>query len=249
MRKPSMVGLLLVSLLVLQADRVESQGLGDRIKKKAADAAKGKDSKKDQAKNDKKDAGPITSQMGDCGPLTPEKVSDLLRGLKTEQTQRNDFDSMFRGLRSHEAIIACRNNEVMGGAIQKIMNQGMKEGASNAELQKAMAKNMAEVEEYLVKKCGQDPSKFSQRDAYNAAHKAGAKAAGLSETCYDKMKEYALGFCGLTAAQQQIATEQGIRAPGWGAGVWVFTADEAKAFAPHCVELVPAIQALEPKRG
>ena len=249
MRKPSTVGLLVVSLLILQAEPAQSQGLGDRIKKKAADAAKGKDSKKDQAKNDKKDGGPITSQMGDCGPLTPEKVSDFLRGLKTEQTQRNDFDSMFRGLRSHEAIIACRNNEVMGGAIQKIMMQGIKEGAPPAQLQKAMAKNMVDVEDYLVKKCGEDPSKFSQRDAYAAAHKAAAKAAGLSEDCYDKMKEYALGFCGLTAAQQKIATEQGIKAPGWGSAEWIFTADEAKAFAPHCAELVPAIEALAPKRG
>lgn len=73
MRKPSMVGLLLVSLLVLHADRVESQGLGDRIKKKAADAAKGKDTKKAEAKNDKKDAGPITSQMGECGRLRPRR--------------------------------------------------------------------------------------------------------------------------------------------------------------------------------
>lgn len=137
----------------------------------------------------------------------------------------------------------------MNPAVQKIMMQGMTEGASSAQLTKAMEKNRADVEDYLVKKCGEDPSKFNQRDAYNSAHKAGAKAAGLSETCYDKMKEYALGFCGLTAAQQKIATEQGIRAPGQGAGEWVFTADEAKAFAPHCVELVPAIEALEPKRG
>jgi hypothetical protein len=249
MRKPAVVGLLFLTAAVLMPGRVESQRIGGMIKKKAADAAKGKDSKKDQGKTEKKDEGPITSQMGDCGPLTREKVSDFLRGLKTEQTQRTDFDNMFSGLRPHAAIIACRNNEVMGTTIQKIMMQGMKEGASDAQLQKAMAKNMADVEEYLVKKCGEDPSKFNQRDAYAAAKKAGAKAAGLSDDCYDKLKEFALGFCGLSAAEQKIATEQGIKAKGQGEGVWVFTADEAKAFAPHCGELVPAIQALGYKLG
>lgn len=242
-------GLLLVTLLASTPDRVESQGLGGLIKKKAADAAKGKDSKKDQAKNDKKDDGPITSRMGDCGPLTREKVSDFLRGLQAEQTQRSDFDEMFSGLRTQEQVIACRNKEVMGPEIQKIMMQGISENASQAQLTKAMAKNREDVEAYLVKKCGQDPSKFSKADAYSKARAAGAKAAGLSDDCYDKMKEYALAFCNLSPAEQQAAVQNGIKAKGKGNGEWVFTADEAKAFAPHCSELVPLIQALGYKLG
>jgi uncharacterized protein YoaH (UPF0181 family) len=248
MRKPSMVGFLLVSLLVLQADRVESQGLGDRIKKKATDAAKGKDAKKAEPK---KDEGPITSAWAaeKCGPITPEQVSDLERGLTVETKQRGEFDNMFGSLPSQAQVIACRNAEVMTPGVQKILSQGMTEGASNAALTKAMAKNSAELEAHMDKKCGKDPSKFSQRDAYNAAHAAGAKAAGLSEKCYDKLKEVALGFCKLSPEQQQAAVEQGIRAKGWGLGVWVFTSDEAKALSKHCGTLVPLIEGLEPKRG
>ena len=106
-----------------------------------------------------------------------------------------------------------------------------------------MAQNMVDVEAHLVKKCGTDPAQVDPRRERENARRAGAKAAGMSDDCYDKLKEFALAFCKLSPAQQQAAVQNGIKVPGQGKGEWVFTADEAKALQPRCSELVPAIEA------
>ena len=239
MRHTTAATLVLATLLLCAPNQAQSQ-IGGLIKKKAAEAVKG--DKKDKAKSEPTDT-PITSQLGECGPLTPEKVSDFLRGLTAEKVQRSEYDAMLRGLRTQAEVVACRNREIMSPEFQTIMGKGITEGASNAQLMKAMENNRLEVERMLTKKCGEDPSKYDQRKGYEAAHKAGANAAGLTEKCYDALKEHVLAFCNLSPAQQQTAMEKGIKAPGQGSGFWIFTADEAKAMSPRCGELVPAINA------
>lgn len=243
MRSPAVAGLLLVTLAAVSPARsVESQGVGGLIKKKAAEAVKGKDANKEPPKDDKKDEG-LQSQLGECGPLTPEKVSDFVRGLKTEQNYLDDFDKMLRGLKTHEQIIACRQQEAMSGTIQKIMSQGITVNATPAQLEKAMAKNAVDVEKHMVQKCGEDPSKFDKRKAAEDARRAGIKASGLSETCYEALKEPTLQFCKLSAAERQTAVDQGIKVPVR-ARAWVYTKAEANAIAGHCVDILAALKAI-----
>jgi len=56
--------------------------LGGFIKKKATDVAKGEANKKGDAS---------TSKADSCGPITPQKVKDFLRGLQAEGSARNEF--------------------------------------------------------------------------------------------------------------------------------------------------------------
>ena len=236
----------LLALVVLPTfSRVEAQGLGGMIKKKAGEVAKGKGSKAEPAK--KEDDGPIKSTLG-CD-VTPDAVSRFERGLKAERQQVSDFESMFSGLRSHEQVIKCRQDEAISPTVQQILSQGITQNATNAQLQAAMAKNMVDVEAHMVKKCGEDPSKYNPREQRELARKAGAKAAGMTDECYDKLKEFALSFCKLPPETRKAAVENGIRVPGKGSGVWVFTADEAKALDPRCDQLVPAIEATGYKPG
>jgi hypothetical protein len=241
MRTPVIIGLLFVSLIV-PPDRLESQGLGGLIKKKASEVAKGKDGKTDQAKAAAKDEGPIRSQFeNECGPVTPDGVDRFLKGLQAELGQQGEFERKRSTAKPDDQVQACRSNEAIGPEALKIMSQGMTDGASDAQLQKAMAQNRTDLEAHLLKKCGEPASKYRDFDA-NSARRVGAKAAGLSDECYDKLKEFALAFCQLPLAQQKTATEQGIRVPGKGRGEWVFTADEAKALAPRCSDLLRAIK-------
>jgi hypothetical protein len=127
-----------------------------------------------------------------------------------------------------------------------IIQRGLENGGAVEYVQKQIAKNREDLETHLVKRCGVERSKVEQDKwkEYDAARKAGVKEAGVSDECYDKLKEFALAFCKtLTPAQQKIATEQGIKVPGFGSGVWVFTADEAKAMYPRCAELVKSMNA------
>jgi len=244
MRKTTLAALLLVSLVALVPGRVQSQGLGGLIKKKAIEAVKGNDPKKDDAQTVAKDNGPITSQFEtECGPVTADAVDRFLKGMEAELAQRVDFDRQRSAAKPDAEVRACEQKEAMGPEALRLMQRGMTEGASNAQLQKAMEQNQADLMAHVHKTCGEPASKYAEFDA-NAARQAGAKAAGMTDACYNKFKEFALYFCkALTAEQQKTATDQGIRVPGKGNGVWVYTADEGKALAPRCSQLVRQIEA------
>ena len=241
MRTPAVLALMFVALTTTP-HRVGSQGLGGLIKKKAAEAARGKDAKSDQGKTVAKDDGPIKSQFEkECGPLTPDALDRFLKGLQAELAQRREWERKRATTKPDEEVQACRGKEASGPEALKIISRGIVDGASTAQLQSAMNQNRLDLDAYLLKKCGEPASAYRNFDG-NAARAAGAKAAGMSDECYDKIKEFALAFCSLTPAQQKTATEQGIRAPGKGRAEWVFSADEAKALAPRCGELVGPIK-------
>jgi hypothetical protein len=241
--------LVLVALLaIVPAPRVEAQ-IGGLIKKKAAEAVKGKDSKNDQAKTVAKDEGPITSQFEkECGPVTPETVDKFYRGLQAEIAGREAYDRKLAGTKPDEEVNQCRGNETISPDGIKIVQRGLENGGTTEYVTKQLEKNRQDLETYLLKKCGVGRSKVEQEKYkdLDAARKAGISASGLSENCYDKLKEFALAFCkDLTPAQQKVATEQGIKVPGHGSNVfWVFTADEAKAMFPRCGDLMKAVDAL-----
>jgi len=247
MRTVCRTTLVLAALLAVPQPRQAHAQIGGLIKKKAAEAVKGKDGKSDQGKTVAKDDGPITSQFGkECGPVTPDAVEKFLKGLEIEVAGREGYDRKLAGAKPNEQVNACRGQETIGPEGIAIVQRGLANGGTTDYVQKQMAKNREDLETYLTRKCGEPVSKYQydKNKEYDAAKKAGAEAAGLTDKCYDKLKEFALAFCKtLTPAQQKIATEQGIKVPGFGSGVWVFTADEAKALFPHCGELVPALKA------
>lgn len=227
------------------ATSLEGQ-IGGLIKKKATEAVKGKDTKK--ASEEKKEEDPTKSKWEEekCGPLTSDRLNDFERGLRTETTQRREFDQMFRSLRTQAQVVQCRNQELMTPAAQAILGRGASPNASNAQLQKAMEKNTKDLMEHLDKKCGQDPSQVKPGDAYRRAREEAAKAADLTPECYDKMKEITIAFCEtFTPEQQNTAAEKGIRVPGKGNAFWVFTPVEATALKGKCADLLPIIKALD----
>lgn len=249
MRTPALAGLLLASFVALvPLDRVDSQGIGGLIKKKAVEAAKGKDAKTDQGKTVAKDEGPITSQFAkECGPVTPEAIDKFFRGLQAEIAGREAYDRKLAGTKPDDDVNQCRGKETMSPEAMALIQRGLQNGGTTDYVQKQIEKNREDLEKHLVNKCGVGRAKIEQDryGEYDAARKAGLSASGLSQDCYDKLKEFVLAFCkGLTPAQQKVATEQGIKVPGQGSGVfWVFTADEAKAMVPHCGDLVRAVNA------
>lgn len=234
--------LVLASLLaILPARPVEGQ-IGGFIKKKAVEAAKGKPENKD---------GGSPAPTDTCGPITTQKLQAYLRGLQAEASAVKEFNAMVAKDESTRAesgprIKACRDAENGGPTFQKMMTDGFTGAnapSTAGAVQAQMDKNKAKWEEYLDKKCGKElgpPPMNDSRAAYAKAHAAGAKAAGLSEYCYDVLGDRVIAFCKLSKKEQTTAMEKGIRVQR--AGDWVFTADEAKAIQPLCGELLSALQ-------
>ena len=249
MRAPAVAGLLLASFIAfVPFERVDSQGIGGLIKKKAVEAAKGKDAKNDQGKTVAKDEGPIKSEFAkECGPITPEAIDNFYRGLQAEAAGREAYDRKLAVTKPDEDVNQCRGKETISPEGMALIQRGLMNGGTTDYVQKQLEKNREDLEKHLLQKCGVGRSKIEQDRSkeYDAARKAGIGASGLSDECYDKLKEFALAFCkGLSPAQQKLATEQGIKVPGQGSGIfWVFTADEAKAMFPRCGDLVRAVNA------
>jgi hypothetical protein len=227
---------------VLPASSAQSQ-IGGLIKKKAIEAAKGKDAK---ANNDAS-----TAPADTCGPITEKKLQDFLRGLQTEASAIKEFNTMVAKSdstreESGPRIKACRDAEAGGPTFQKMMTDGFTGAnapSTAAAVQAQMDKNKVKYDEYLDKKCGKElgPAPiYDSRAAYAKAHAAGAKAAGMSEYCYDVLGDRVIAFCRLSKKEQTTAMEKGIRVSR--AGEWVFTADEAKALQPLCGNLLSALE-------
>ena len=239
MRTVSGTTLILAALLAfVPGGRIESQGASGRVKKPVG-AAKGQPTKSD-AKSDKKDeVGTSRWANPDCGAITPAKISDYVRGLQAEVAARQEYEGIFKGVRSQADVVACRNAEAMGSTYQKIMQEGF-DGANSPStptaLEKQMAKNQAKYDAYVDKKCGPDPSKYDWKEATRRARAAWAKASGMSESCYDWLADATIAFCKLPKDEQKTAAEKGIPVPN--SRNWVFTPDEAKAIQPHCEQIM-----------
>ena len=251
MRTPVVTGLLLAAFVaVVTPHTALTQGIGGRLKKKATEAVKKKDDKADK-KNDSQDKQADNSRKSPWPPIfLPEDEDDLadfLRGLETEANERQSFDGFAVSLKTAVEYSACRDKELSGPAYQKIMMQGFTGSAtpSAAQVKKQMEKNSADAEVYIERKCGKDPSKYNKDDVYRKAEKDGAKAAGMDDKCYEELKERAYAFCQLSPAAQEAAKQNGIKVDVVGVpDDWVYTADEAKALAAKCPDLIKAIDGL-----
>jgi len=241
MRIVSGAALVVAALLAAAAPRPAASQIGGFIKKKATDVAKGEANKKGDAS---------TSKADSCGPITPQKVQDFLRGLQAEGSARNEFDSRIAREDSSRAeaeprIKACRDAENGGPTFQKMMTDGFTGAnppSTGPAVQAQMDKNKAKYEEYLDKKCGKvpPPSSHDPGDTYRKAHANGAREAGMSEFCYDVLADRVIAFCRLPKDQQKAAADKGLRVEK--TNEWLFTADEAKALHAHCDELMPALK-------
>jgi len=241
MRIASGAALVAAALLILAFPRPAESQIGGFIKKKAGEVAKSEAGKKGDAS---------TSKADSCGPITPQKVQDFLRGLQTEGAARYEFDSGVARQDSARAeaeprVKACRDAENGGVTFQKMMTDGFTGAnapSTAAAVQAQMDKNKAKYDEYLDKKCGNVPPATSRDpgDTYRKAHAAGAKDAGMSEYCYDVLADRVIAFCKLEKKDQMSAVEKGLRVEK--THEWLFTADEAKAMQPHCGELMPALK-------
>src|SRR5688572_534128 len=190
MRTVSGTSLVFAAMLaVLPAHPARAQ-IGGLIKKKAVEAVKGKDDK--AAKTVAKDEGPITSQFAkECGPVTPESIANFLKGLQLEVDGRAAFDRKLGGTTPDQEVVACQQRESITPAALAILQRGLENGGAVEYVQKQVEKNREELEKYLIRKCGVKRSTVEpdQWKEYGAAHKAAAAAAGVSEECYDKLKE------------------------------------------------------------
>jgi hypothetical protein len=241
MRIVSGAVLVVAALLAGAVPRAAESQIGGFIKKKATDIAKGEADKKGDAS---------TSKADSCGPITPQKVQDFLRGLQAEGAARTEFDSRVAKEDSSRAeaeprVKACRDGENGGATFQKMMTEGFTGAnapSTAAAVQAQMDKNKAKYEEYLVKKCGTvpPPTSHDPGDTYRKAHANGAKEAGMSEYCYDVLADRVIAFCKLDKKNQMAAVEKGLRVEK--THEWLFTADEAKAIQSHCGELMPALK-------
>jgi hypothetical protein len=247
MRTRIAAGVLFAIVLAIAPGRfLEAQGIRGTIAKKAGDATKGKVPQSD-AKFDKNETGPVTSSWNNptCGPLTPEKIGDYVRGLQAEAAVIQEFEGVLKGVRSQADAIACRNAEAMSPTYQKYMLEGF-DGASppssQSAIEKQMAKNQAKYDAYVDTKCGKDPSKYREYDSKPKAFAAGVKASGMTEECYSWLADPTVAFCKLPKDQQQTAAEKGIRVAG--TNKWLFTVGEARAIQPHCDEILTLLKKL-----
>ena len=106
-------------LATVAASPVQAQ-IGGLIKKKAAEAVKGKADPKDDASKTPADS---------CGPITQQKIQDLLRGLQAEGAARSEFDSRVAKAdadreQAEPRVKACRDAENGGTAFQKMLTDG-----------------------------------------------------------------------------------------------------------------------------
>jgi len=241
MRIVSGAALVFAALLAGAVPRPAESQIGGFIKKKATDIAKGKGGEADKGS---------TAPTDSCGPVTPQRVQDFLRGLQAEGAARNEFDSRVAKEEASRAeaeprIKACRDAENGGATFQKMMTEGFTGAnppSTGPAVQAQMDKNKAKYEEYLDKKCGKvpPPTSYDPGDTYRKAHAAGAKDAGMSEYCYDVLADRVIAFCKLGKKDQMTAVEKGLRVEK--THEWLFTADEAKAIQPHCGELMAALK-------
>jgi len=241
MRIISGAALVVAALLAVAVPRPAESQIGGFIKKKATDIAKGKGGEAEKGS---------TAQTDSCGPVTPQKVQDFLRGLQAEGSARNEFDSKVAKEEASRAeaeprIKACRDAENGGATFQKMMTEGFTGAnppSTGPAVQAQMDKNKAKYEEYLDKKCGKvpPPTSYDPGDTYRKAHAAGAKEAGMSEYCYDVLADRVIAFCKLGKKDQTTAVEKGLRVDK--THEWLFAADEAKAIQPHCGELMAALK-------
>lgn len=231
-------------MLVAQPDRASAQ-IGGLVKK-AGEAAKNANAKKDKAQ-----------QTPNEQPATRCDVSDdayerLMKGMQAEldglKKMGNDYNTAKAGSTKYQQ---CTGDYAGTEEYQKILNKlPPSQNMSTEQLMKWMQDKTTGADSAMAKKCGKDPilswtpgdrDKLVEEITSNAA-----KTAGMDDQCYSNLKEFAGFFCSQSEAIQQKATQDGLKIPGSGKDIfWVFTPEHARALKPRCAKLIPAIKSVE----
>ena len=247
--RATVIATALLFVVIAAPARVPAQGLGG-LAKKAGEAAKNANNKKDKAQ-DKSAEKPAEQQATRCD-VSDDAYDRLLKGMQAEldglKKLGEDFTAAKTGSNTYQQ---CTMQYGQTEEYQKIVNKPPpSKNMSTEQLMKWMQDKTTGADSAMAKKCGQDPirswtngdrSRMIEQIVQNAA-----KTAGMDDQCYANLKEFAGFFCSLPEATQQKATQEGLKIPGTGKDIyWVFTPEHARALKPRCGKLIPAIKNVE----
>ena len=238
-------------------------GLGDMLKKKAADVVKGKKPAATEAANT--ETGAIKSRIQP--PVTPENLAKFKAAMEYELAERDKAAKFLKTVKSKEDYQKCHMDWVMsseGQALSQRYASAMDGVKSTEEMQKKMGPIAEQMEKAIAAKCGPDPDKYGPSWAGEQARLALGRAsddfakgqgleAGTEDYAYGAWKEWVAEFCHYLEKlkkdpdyKQKLAKilDEGLRIPGSGQGIyWVYTASEAKDLIENCDALMPLIEA------
>ena len=211
---------------VLVATTAADAQLGGLIKR-AGEAAK-----KGVPQPDAPPAGPqpATSALG-C-PVDDAAMDRVLKGMEAERAARDAALKEAASAKTQAQYTACQSELAAGPEMQKALEAmtSLPENATAAQSQAAMEKFGATMSTLVNQKCGPDPSEFREQ-----LNRKFTEAGKQGSDCDARIREHALRFCQLSAAEQASAQNGGVRVPGTGAKIfWVYTEAEARAYAPRC---------------
>jgi hypothetical protein len=191
-------------------------------------------------------AAPQTSASALGCPVDDAAMDRLLKGMEAERAARDAALKEAASAKTQAQYGACQSELAAGPEMQKVMESlgSLPDNATPAQSQAAMEKFATAMSSLLTEKCGPPPSEA--RDQLNRKFTEAGKQAS---DCDGRIREHALRFCQLPAAEQASAQNGGVRVPGTGAKIfWVYTEAEARAYAPRCGQILSLTDALE-KQG
>lgn len=233
------------------AASAEAQGIGGLIKRKAAEAV-GAD------KNKAPDAKPNSSAS--CAEANDDILDRFVKGLEAEVAENKAaLDEFNKAMEAADAELAkakpeaeyqaCQVATITGpeGAKVSALFTSELKTAPQADGSKLMAKFQVDIAALTEKRCGKsqdNAQKEWQQSKQNAlderrkrwnknSAEIGAKASGLDENCYSRLKEHAIGFCRLSKENQQLAATKGLKG-----GEGSYTPNESKAYGSRCPKLL-----------
>lgn len=187
---------------------------------------------------------PAASALG-C-PVDAAALDRVVKGMEAERAARDAALKEAASARTQAQYNACQSELAAGPEMQKAMESlgSLPDNATPAQSQAAMEKFATAMSTLLTEKCGPPPGEA--RDLLNRKF---TEAGKQGSDCDARIREHALRFCQLSAAEQASAQNGGIRVPGTGAKIfWVYTETEARAYAPRCGQIQSLTDALE-KQG
>lgn len=242
----AILALLSVSALPARA------GLGDMLKKKAAEVVK-KDKAKPAATSE---TGKVESRIQP--PVTPETIARFKAGMEYEIAERAKAAKFLATVKSKDDYEKCKLDWVMSAEGQKVSQQftdAIGAAKSSEDMQKVSEKFGPIMEKHLADKCGPDPGKYNDywkaEQARLALGQASDNFAKGDDYAYHTWKEWVTEFCNYIEKlkkepnfEQKKAQmlDEGLRIHTYGGNHYVYTATEAKHLLENCDTLMPLIK-------
>ena len=232
-------------MFVAEPNRASAQ-IGGLVKK-AGEAAKNANNKKDKAQQQ-----PTQEQPATRCDVSDDAYERLLKGMQAEldglKNMGNDYNTAKAGSTKFKQ---CQIDYGSTEEYQKILNKAPpSQNMSVEQLMKWMQDKTTGADSAMAKRCGNDPIlKWTPGDRgtkIDEITKNAANTAGMDEQCYANLKEFAGFFCSQPEGVQQKATQDGLKIPGNGKDIfWVFTPEHARALKPRCTKLMPAMKSVD----